>query len=659
MSTAILTDLSLRLRANTAELQQGLERAKANIKNFRKDTRDATNQIKGAFSDLGGAVSEGLSRIGGGFSAMTGAIGGALKSVKGLTAGMNGLTKAVIASGIGAIFVAVGVALAGIISYFKGSVDGAGKLASVMGVLKGIFEVFKDILIGVGRFLVSMFENPKQAVADLWEAIKTNLANRFEGLVQVFVKGWQVIANGAKGVGFAIAGIFNEEKREQSKKYFDDMKTRLVDMGKAAFQVATGMNFDEAAQKAKEKFQEVSAEIKAIQELNVRRHKFELSEIEDITNEARLLRDIANQREIAGDAALTIAERQEAANKALALNEEYYAGEIGDAKELLAIKQRENQLTEVSMEDLKEEKELEAKVLELEEERAKTTKKIKNDIERAIREQAAEEKRALEEQKKAEEEAGKAKLAEEKRIADSIAAYREKKLSETLEGELMLLADRYQKGEIFEEEYRGERLRILEEIAKRNRELTAEEIKLAEEAKQKKIETVTGYMEAALQATEAVSMMFEAAKNKELQTAGDNEEKKAAIEKKYAKKQKSLAIIQAIINTALGITKAIGQGGILGFITGALVAAAGAAQIAVIASQPLAKGGIAYSPVNALVGEYPGAARNPEVIAPLDKLKGIIQGGNQDSGERVVRWEIEGYKLVGILEKQMKLNGAF
>ncbi len=46
----------------------------------------------------------------------------------------------------------------------------------------------------------------------------------------------------------------------------------------------------------------------------------------------------------------------------------------------------------------------------------------------------------------------------------------------------------------------------------------------------------------------------------------------------------------------------------------------------------LASGGIAYSPVNALIGEYPGASRNPEVVAPLDKLRGMIadvSGGGQ------------------------------
>lgn len=39
-----------------------------------------------------------------------------------------------------------------------------------------------------------------------------------------------------------------------------------------------------------------------------------------------------------------------------------------------------------------------------------------------------------------------------------------------------------------------------------------------------------------------------------------------------------------------------------------------------------ADGGVVYGRTNALVGEYPGARSNPEVIAPLDKLTQIIQG---------------------------------
>lgn len=43
--------------------------------------------------------------------------------------------------------------------------------------------------------------------------------------------------------------------------------------------------------------------------------------------------------------------------------------------------------------------------------------------------------------------------------------------------------------------------------------------------------------------------------------------------------------------------------------------------------RPFADGGIVYGPTAALVGEYAGAANNPEVIAPLDKLRGLMQQG--------------------------------
>ena len=44
-------------------------------------------------------------------------------------------------------------------------------------------------------------------------------------------------------------------------------------------------------------------------------------------------------------------------------------------------------------------------------------------------------------------------------------------------------------------------------------------------------------------------------------------------------------------------------------------------------AKPFADGGIVYGPTLGLVGEYPGARTNPEVIAPLNKLKNLIGGG--------------------------------
>ena len=43
---------------------------------------------------------------------------------------------------------------------------------------------------------------------------------------------------------------------------------------------------------------------------------------------------------------------------------------------------------------------------------------------------------------------------------------------------------------------------------------------------------------------------------------------------------------------------------------------------------PMADGGIVSGPSHILAGEYPGASNNPEVIAPLSKLKDMIGGGN-------------------------------
>jgi len=54
--------------------------------------------------------------------------------------------------------------------------------------------------------------------------------------------------------------------------------------------------------------------------------------------------------------------------------------------------------------------------------------------------------------------------------------------------------------------------------------------------------------------------------------------------------------------------------------------------------EPTAKGGIFGGPSYRLVGEYPGAQSNPEVVAPLDKLKDMIGGsGGAGNGEFVLR----------------------
>jgi uncharacterized membrane protein len=62
-----------------------------------------------------------------------------------------------------------------------------------------------------------------------------------------------------------------------------------------------------------------------------------------------------------------------------------------------------------------------------------------------------------------------------------------------------------------------------------------------------------------------------------------------------------------------------------------------------------ADGGIVSGPTLGLMGEYPGASSNPEVIAPLDKLKGMLK--SNDSSGFVASTSIQGRDLAIVLER--------
>lgn len=90
-----------------------------------------------------------------------------------------------------------------------------------------------------------------------------------------------------------------------------------------------------------------------------------------------------------------------------------------------------------------------------------------------------------------------------------------------------------------------------------------------------------------------------------------------------------------------------------------IAAAAGltAVMVGTMSSLPkFAEGGIAYGPTLGLFGEYAGASHNPEVVAPLDRLRSLI-APQESSGGGSVRFRIEGRDLVGILQKVHRHNG--
>lgn len=110
-------------------------------------------------------------------------------------------------------------------------------------------------------------------------------------------------------------------------------------------------------------------------------------------------------------------------------------------------------------------------------------------------------------------------------------------------------------------------------------------------------------------------------------------------------------IAAGVASEALKVVAWSGIGAIIA--GGALVAATAAAKAALNKVTAFADGGIVSGPTLALVGEYAGASSNPEVIAPLNKLKSMIEPAVQNdtvmNGE--VRFVIRGEVLEGILQK--------
>ena len=111
--------------------------------------------------------------------------------------------------------------------------------------------------------------------------------------------------------------------------------------------------------------------------------------------------------------------------------------------------------------------------------------------------------------------------------------------------------------------------------------------------------------------------------------------------------------VETTANVAAAASGAMAAHSGIPFVGIALGLAAVAAIIAAMASLPkFAKGGIVSGPTLAMVGEYAGASGNPEVIAPLDKLRGMLAPQSAAVDFSKVEFVIKGRNLVGIMSKE-------
>jgi len=137
------------------------------------------------------------------------------------------------------------------------------------------------------------------------------------------------------------------------------------------------------------------------------------------------------------------------------------------------------------------------------------------------------------------------------------------------------------------------------------------------------------------------STLLESAKQKELDAAGDNIEKREKIEKEYAKKEKAMALSKAVISTALAVLNALNTKPYLplGPIMAATAAALGAIQIATIAATKFAEGGEVKGKLHSQGGTLIEAEKDEFIIKrkSASKYKGLLKAINNDDPMRIAQ----------------------
>lgn len=100
----------------------------------------------------------------------------------------------------------------------------------------------------------------------------------------------------------------------------------------------------------------------------------------------------------------------------------------------------------------------------------------------------------------------------------------------------------------------------------------------------------------------------------------------------------AMALSSSLASAIQGATQSgTASGPLAAFTTPTFIATAIGGIMAAFASIPkFADGGIVSGPTLGLMGEYAGAANNPEVIAPLNKLKELIQPASSDQPINVI-----------------------
>jgi len=340
---------------DTVKAAGGLDKFKDSIKETNKeiDNTNASTQAMAGTVDkaTGGAVSK--------FQALK----GTLKTVIG---SFKSLRIAIIGTGLGALLIAV----TSLGQAFTRSEEGQNKFAKILGVIGSVTGNLLDLLADLGEGIISVFEDPKQALIDFKNLLVTNITNRFKAILDT-----------VGFLGSAIKSVFKGD--------FDEALESAKKAGSSFVDSFTGVenSIDKATNAVKSFKDEIVDDAKAAAKIADQRAKAEKLARDLVVKRAEAERDIAALREKAADKEnVTAEERIKALQEAAEISNNLADQETQVAKIRLEAKQTENALTKSNKADLDEEAQLKAEVINKETQRLKLQKALTAEITTATRE---------------------------------------------------------------------------------------------------------------------------------------------------------------------------------------------------------------------------------------------------------------------------------
>lgn len=325
-------EINKKINENTAFLKENADAyvtQKMEIGNYKGQIMEAYQELNIMNGDLGGFIAR-AQQAGGVMPLIQ-------NGLKGIITGVVGMTKAslaFIATPIGAVIAAIGFVLGAVITYLKSTQEGIDMVTKVTRPLTAIFQTLIGVLQDVGKFLVAAFTNPKKSLTELYEFVKNQLIRQFEAFAKI-VEGiltfnWDLIKEGFSDLGDQVAD--NLKMVAGAAKEFGD---RMVEAAKRG------------------------AEIDRIQK------EIEKREASIALEREKSLDAFKEQELIAKDATKTTAEREAAAKEALRITKQ----QINAEKEILALKiqamELEHMNNDTSREDLKALNDLKAQMIAL------------------------------------------------------------------------------------------------------------------------------------------------------------------------------------------------------------------------------------------------------------------------------------------------------